>query len=61
MKLQHICYLRPYIASSLTSDTHELECDMVKYFTNGLNSFSARGRVKIKPESEISSHIQGRI
>ncbi len=37
---------------------HESECDMVKYFTEQANFiFTSQRRVKIKLESEISSHI----
>ncbi len=36
---------------------HESECDMVKYFMSRLIYFTSQRRVKIKPESEISSHI----
>ncbi len=36
---------------------YESECDMVKYFKSRLIYFHSQRRVKIKPESEISSHI----
>ncbi len=36
--------------------TNESECDLVKYFKIRLIYFISQGRVKIRPESEISSH-----
>ncbi len=36
---------------------HESKCDMAKYFTSRLIYFHEPEGVKIKPESEISSHI----
>ncbi len=36
---------------------HELECDMVKYFISRLIYFQESKAVKIKPVSEISSHM----
>ncbi len=39
------------------STLHESECDMEKYFTSRLIYFHEPEGVKIKPKSEIFSHV----